>query len=84
MTRWIATHGWMLWALVTVPALVVYRLRKRGGDESLLRRIEYALIPNADPANRNRREMRPGMLVLVAGGLAVILLFLLIVAIAGR
>lgn len=84
MTQWFATHGWMAWVLFALLAIVVQRLRRRGGDEPLLRRIEYALFPHTAPANPNRREVTVGMVVLVAGGLVAIALLLFIVAVSVR
>jgi len=84
MERIAATDWWIAWPILWLIAYVVYRVRKRGGDEPLARRIEYTLLPHTDPANSQRRESTRRQVMIVLVGLAVIGLLNLIVAVAER
>jgi hypothetical protein len=80
MSSWLANFWWMLWAFVAVAGLITYRIRRRGGDEPLLRRIEYALFPSTDPAYKPQRQLSALAIILIGGGLLLIMfvnLFLL-------
>lgn len=83
MIEWFAKYWWLLWALFVVVVIVVYRVRKRGGNEFLLRRIVFALFPHADPAGSYRREVTPVMITLIFGGLLVIALMLVVAKFLG-
>lgn len=84
MGEWVAKYWWMLWALFCVVAIVVYRVRKRGGKESLLRRIVFALLPDTDPVSSRRREVAPAVAItLIFLGLVAIALMLVVVKLFG-
>jgi len=83
MLQWIREYWFVLFGGFALCVIVSQRMRRRGGDESLLRRIEYALFPHTDPANPHRRDVTPGTIGLVAGGLVVIALFLLFIFVSG-
>lgn len=69
-------YWWLIWGLGASAGIVGYRLKRRGGDEPLLRRIVFVAKPSADPASREYDRRSPGrMVVLVAVGLAVVALF---------
>jgi len=80
MTSWFATYWWAIWALLVVTALIIYRVRKRGGEESFVRRIEYALFRGTDPANPSAsRQLSLRAALLVGAGLLLIMLLNLLV-----
>jgi len=83
MGEWWAKYWWLLWALFVAVAIVTFRMRKRGGDESILRRIWLALFPDADPENPRRREVTTTQLVLVGTGLLASALAVTLVRLAG-
>ena len=75
MISWLATWWWLIWACGALTALIAYRVAKRGGNEPLLRRIEYALIPATDPANaRPRGQLSPRAAILIGGALVLLVL----------
>ncbi|WP_395684433.1 hypothetical protein [Dokdonella sp.] len=83
MGGWLAKYWWLLWSLFVVAALVVFRMRKRGGDESAPRRAWFGLSPDTDPANPRRRDVTPTQIVLVGAGLLAVALALAIVKLVG-
>ncbi|MBO9662472.1 MAG: hypothetical protein J7520_06060 [Dokdonella sp.] len=81
-------YGWLLWALFALCAIVVYRLRRDGGDGSLPRRIASALFSlsgpmHADPTSARRREVTPTMIVLIFAGLVLAAAMTALVALLG-
>ena len=80
MVEWIARNGWVAWPIFVVLAVVVFRMRGRGGDEFLLRRILFALFPPADPCSAGRGAITPMAVFLVVAGifLAVLLRALIV------
>ena len=54
--RWFAGNWWWLLPSVGLAALIVFRVRRRGGDEPLGRRIVYAVVPPLDPKSEARRQ----------------------------
>ena len=74
----------MLWGFVAVAGLITYRIRRRGGDEPLLRRIEYALFPGSDPESPRWLGVTTLSFMLVAGGAVMVLVAFAIVAILNR
>jgi hypothetical protein len=83
MGEWLAKYWWLLWAFFVVVVIVTFRMRKRGGDESTLRRAWFALFPDAAPANPHRREVTTTQLVLVGAGLLACALAVTLVRLAG-
>jgi len=73
MDAWLANYWWLLTGLGATGALVIYRVRRRGGSEPLWRRIEYALFPNTDPAIKPQRMLSPLSIVVIGGALLLIL-----------
>jgi len=69
VTQWFMNYWWLVWALAVVGGLVAFRMRKRGGDESVLRRVMYALFPYSDPVNRPQRQLSAGFAILLGGGI---------------
>jgi hypothetical protein len=84
MEAWLARYWWLVWSLVAFTALVTYRIRRRGGDESLPARVVYALCPDTDPENKNRRQVTPLAFILVAVGMVIVLIAILVVALFNR
>jgi hypothetical protein len=73
----ITKYWWLLLAFGAVSALVVFRMRKRGGVESISRRVFYALFPYADPERSPQLQLSGPAAALIGGGvLLVSLLFL--------
>lgn len=81
---WLAENWWLVWGLVVVTGLVIYRVQRRGSEEPLLRRLKYVLIPAIDPRNRNRPQLTLIGLVVLVIGLVIILAELLLVAVLNR
>ena len=57
MSAWLANYWYMVWAFVATGTLIAFRMRKRGGDESVRRRVMFALIPYSDPARSPQRQV---------------------------
>jgi len=74
MAQWFTNYWWLVWALAAVSGLVAFRIRRRGGDEPVLRRVIYALFPNSDPGNRPQRRLSARSAVLVGGGLVLVMI----------
>ena len=78
MSSWLVRYWYMVWALVVTGALVAYRMRKRGGDEPVLRRVMFALFPYSDPGKEPQQRVSVLTAMLLGGGvLAVALTYLL-------
>ena len=69
----------MIWGIFAASFFVAWRVRQRGGDESLFTRIRYALISNSDPANECRRVVSSRSIVIIGIGLLLALIMLVIV-----
>jgi hypothetical protein len=54
MQEWLEQDWWWLLSLTGLVAWVTIRVRLRGGDEALWRRIIYALQPTLDPRRKQR------------------------------
>lgn len=78
MSSWLTDYWWLFWAVAAVSALVVYRMRTRGGSEHVLRRIMYALLPASDPVNRPQRQLSLLAATLIGGGLLLALILNLV------
>ena len=63
-----AKYWWLIWALGATCALVIFRMRKRGGSESVPRRIVYALFPQTDPVKSPQQKLSPRAAAFVGGG----------------
>ena len=74
MSGWLANHWWLAWAFVVVGGLVAVRMRRRGGDEPVLRRLMYALFPVSDPAIRKQRHVSAFSGILLGGGLGMLMI----------
>lgn len=57
---------------------VAVRVHLRGGDESLWRRVLYALQPNLDPRRKPRPKLTPRANVAIFVGLVIVLAVVLI------
>ncbi len=78
MSSWLAHNWYMIWALVVTSAFVAYRMRKRGGEEPMLRRVIFALFPYSDPRRVPQQQLSMFTATLLGGGvLAVVLAYLL-------
>lgn len=80
MFEWIAWNWWVVWAAFVVVAIMVFRMRRHGGDEFLPRRILLALFPHADPRDARRRDVTPAAIVATFAGPAVVALALAVTA----
>jgi hypothetical protein len=69
-----AKYWWLFWGLGATCALVIFRMRRRGGPESIPRRIMYALFPYADPVRSSQRQLSSHAAAFIGGG---VLLFTL-------
>ena len=78
MAQWFTNYWWLVWALAAVSGLVAFRIRRRGGDEPVLRRVIYALFPYSDPANRPQRQLSARSAILVGGGLVLVMIVYLV------
>lgn len=74
MLEWLKEYWWLVWAAIAGPGLIALNVRARGGDESLPRRVLYALVWRTDPRNRPRRDMSALSIVLIVVGVAAALL----------
>ena len=54
MESWFADNWYVVWGLVGTAAILAYQLYRRGGEESLPRRVWYVFFPIVDPKNKNR------------------------------
>ena len=54
MQEWFEESWWWLLPLISFVAWVAIRVRLRGGEEALWRRIIYALHPDIDPRRKRR------------------------------
>ncbi len=77
--EWIQKYWWMAWGIFAASFFVAWRVRQRGGDESLFTRIRYALISNSDPENEGRRGVSGLSIVIIVIGLLLALVMLVIV-----
>ena len=68
-----AKYWWVFCGLGATCALVIFRMRRRGGPDSVPRRIMYALFPYADPV-RPQRQLSFRAAAFIGGG---VLLFTL-------
>jgi len=71
MSAWLAKYWYMVLALVATGALVAIRMRRRGGDESILRRFMFALVPYSDPAKSPQRQVSLRAAVFLGGAVLV-------------
>ena len=69
-----AKYWWVFCGLGATCALVIFRMRGRGGPESVPRRIMYALFPYADPVRAPQRQLSYRAAAFIGGG---VLLFTL-------
>lgn len=69
----------MIWGIFAARFFVAWRVRQRGGDESLFTRIRYAPISNSDPANECRRVVSGRSIVIIGIDLLLALIMLVIV-----
>ena len=72
MSAWLANYWYMVWAFLATGALVAFRMRRRGGDESILRRVMFALIPYSDPARSPQRQVSVRAAVFLSGAVLVV------------
>jgi hypothetical protein len=49
-------------------------MRKPGGTEPVLRRMQYALLPDSDPFNRPQRQLSLLSIILIGGGLLLVVI----------
>jgi hypothetical protein len=69
MSQWFTSYWWLICALAAAGGLVAFRMRRRGGDESALRRVMYGLFPYTDPANQPQRRLSARSTILLGCGL---------------
>ena len=67
MYQWIAHYWWLVWAVAAVVALTILRMRWRGGNESIPRRIMYALFPYSDPTKLPLRQLSARFAFVIGG-----------------
>jgi hypothetical protein len=79
MKTWFIQNWWLVWGIVGSAAYIGYRVRSRGGDESLPRRVLYALAPVLDPESEERKQLTPRAVFLFVVGLLILLLLMLFV-----
>lgn len=69
-------YWWLFWGLAASGGVVWYRLKRRGGDEPLLRRIVFVAKPITDPTSSEYDRYFTGrMVLLVAVGLLLVAVF---------
>ena len=78
MAQWLTNYWWLVWALAVVSGLVAFRIRRRGGNEPVLRRVMYALFPYSDPVYRPQRQLSSRSAILVVGGLVLAMIVYLL------
>lgn len=84
MSGWLTENWWLVCGLTVITGLVIYRVQRRGGEEPVLRRLKYVLIPAIDPRNRNRPQLTLIGLLLLVMGIVLILAELVLVAVLNR
>ena len=73
METWLASNWYWLLPIVAGPALLAYKVHRRGGDESLPRRVLFTMFPILDSNSELRRKMTPLQVALLAIGMLVFL-----------
>ena len=58
-------YWWLLWGIAAPIAIVWYRLKRRGGDEPLLRRTILVANPIVDPASEQYDGNFPNRALLI-------------------
>jgi hypothetical protein len=79
MDTWLVQYWWLIWGIAGSAAFIAYRVRRRGGDESLPRRLLHVLVPASDPDSEERKQLTPRALLLFGVGLLIVLLFAIFV-----
>jgi hypothetical protein len=75
MGEWVANNWWWMLPMGIFPVLVALRVRRRGGDEPLGRRVVYALFPLLDAESETRRQLTPRVFILWAVGMLIVLAY---------
>jgi hypothetical protein len=67
MPEWLEQNWYWVFGMIALVAWIAIRVRLRGGDESMWRRILYAAEPDMDPRGKPQAKLsRLGVVMVVA------------------
>ena len=71
MEDWFANNWWWVLPSVGMVSLVALKVRRRGGEETLPRRIFYSMFPVFDAKSETRRKLTPRVVIWWCIGLGI-------------
>jgi hypothetical protein len=71
-------YWWLVWSFAVIGGLVAFRMRKRGGNEAIPRRVMYALLPYSDPAKQPQRQLSARSAILLGSCLVLFMIVYLV------